>query len=368
MAYGGDLEANTAVDLMVGPFLDSTDGDTEETGLTITQAEVRLSKNGGNTAQKNEATSLVHDELGNYVCKLDATDTNAEGILTLMIHESGSLSIKMDYTVLSQAAYISKYTAKDAGFMDINIKTIGRADAQETEADNLETATANYSATRGLTGTAVPAAAADAIGGLPISDAGGLDLDTQLATTDQIGAAGAGLTAINLPNQTMDIIGSITGNLSGSVGSVTGAVGSVAGNVDGSVGSVTGHTNQTGDNFAIVNGSAGLVAINTDVEAILVDTGEIGTAGAGLTDITVNAASVTAIWAKAMSDLAQGAPSATASVLTAINYLYESWRNKTETTATRITIFKDDAATELVRSTISDDATTFTKGEIVTGA
>ena len=45
----------------------------------------------------------------------------------------------------------------------------------------------------------------------------------------RIGVAGAGLTAIDLPNQTMDITGNITGNLSGSVGSVTGAVGSVTG-------------------------------------------------------------------------------------------------------------------------------------------
>ena len=37
-----------------------------------------------------------------------------------------------------------------------------------------------YSATRGLAGTALPAAAADAMGGLPISDAGGLDLDAKI--------------------------------------------------------------------------------------------------------------------------------------------------------------------------------------------
>lgn len=123
MAYGGDLQANTAVDLMVGPFVDEDNGKTAETSLTITQAEVRLSKNGANMAQKNEATSLTHDELGNYVCKLNTTDTNAEGILTLMIHESGALPIKMDYTVLSQAAYISKYTAKDTGYIDVNVKT-----------------------------------------------------------------------------------------------------------------------------------------------------------------------------------------------------------------------------------------------------
>lgn len=45
------------------------------------------------------------------------------------------------------------------------------------------------------------------------------DIETDTA---EIGAAGAGLTNINLPNQTMDIVGNITGNLSGSVGSVAG--------------------------------------------------------------------------------------------------------------------------------------------------
>lgn len=39
--------------------------------------------------------------------------------------------------------------------------------------------------------------------------------------TDDIGVAGAGLTNINLPDQTMNITGDITGSLSGSVGSVT---------------------------------------------------------------------------------------------------------------------------------------------------
>ena len=43
-----------------------------------------------------------------------------------------------------------------------------------------------YSATRGLVGTAVPDAVADAAGGLTISDAGGLDLDAILADTAEI--------------------------------------------------------------------------------------------------------------------------------------------------------------------------------------
>ena len=105
-----------------------------------------------------------------------------------------------------------------------------------------------------------------------------------------------------------------------------------------------------------------------DLAAILVDTGEIGTAGVGLTNITINAASVTAVWAKAMSDLAQGAPSATASVLTALNYLYEAWRNKTTATATLITVMKDDGTTALVKATIGDVTGTFTKAEMISGA
>ena len=46
-----------------------------------------------------------------------------------------------------------------------------------------------YSTTRGLAGTALPDAAADAAGGLPISDAGGLDLDAKLANTNEVTAA-----------------------------------------------------------------------------------------------------------------------------------------------------------------------------------
>jgi len=99
------LKQSTAVDVIVGPFVDETDGKTAETALTITQAEVRLSKNGGNMAQKNEATSLVHDELGYYDCNLDATDTNTLGRLQLMIHESGALPVYHEYMVVTANVY-----------------------------------------------------------------------------------------------------------------------------------------------------------------------------------------------------------------------------------------------------------------------
>lgn len=48
------------------------------------------------------------------------------------------------------------------------------------------------SPTRGTAGTALPNAAADAPNGLPISDAGGLDLDAKLANTNEVTAARMG--------------------------------------------------------------------------------------------------------------------------------------------------------------------------------
>jgi hypothetical protein len=70
-----------------------------------------------------------------------------------------------------------------------------------------------------------------------------------------------------------------------------------------------------------------------------------------------------AVWATAMVDIPAGAPSATCSVLIAINYIYESWRNKTETIANEISVYRDDGSTKLVESDTNYNGVTFTKGE-----
>lgn len=57
--------------------------------------------------------------------------------------------------------------------------------------------------------------------------------------------------------------------------------------VSGSVGSLVGHTVQSGDTYALASGATGFAAIDTVVDAILVDTAEIGIAGAGLTNINL---------------------------------------------------------------------------------
>lgn len=194
-----DLRANTAVDVLIGPFVDSTDGNTTEDGLTLAQADIKLSKLGQALTQKNDNTTAAFDDDGYYNCELDGTDTNTEGQLVLIVHEAGALPVRHEFNVMAEAAWDSHYAAKDDGFMDVNIKTVGRTDTQETEANNLESACSNYSVTRGLTGTALPAAAADAAGGVPVSDAGGLDMDA-MAISDILNVQPLIPVAIDLAN------------------------------------------------------------------------------------------------------------------------------------------------------------------------
>lgn len=98
----------------------------------------------------------------------------------------------------------------------------------------------------------------------------GTDIDAILVDTAEIGAAGAGLTAIpkvgSVTGNVGGSVGSVVGNVGGSVGSVVGGVGatvtvgtvaSVSGNVGGSVGSVVG--NVGGSVASVVGGVGGSV-------------------------------------------------------------------------------------------------------------
>jgi hypothetical protein len=126
------LKQSTAVTLKIGPFLDETDGKTAETGLTIAQADVRLSKNGANIAQKNEATTCTHDELGIYGCPIDTTDTATLGRLQLFIHESGALPVWHEFMVVPANVWDSFF---GADMLNVDVHAI---DDDETAANNLE--------------------------------------------------------------------------------------------------------------------------------------------------------------------------------------------------------------------------------------
>ena len=126
MAFQGFLKQSTAVDILLGPFLDETDGKTAEAGLTISQADVKLSKNGQALAQKADVTACAADGSdGYYNCELDATDTNTVGQLTVVVHESGALPVRLDYHIVEEAVYDAMYGASAAGPLQGNTAQTG---------------------------------------------------------------------------------------------------------------------------------------------------------------------------------------------------------------------------------------------------
>jgi hypothetical protein len=147
---------------------------------------------------------------------------------------------------------------------------------------------------------------------------------------DGIRAVGSGAgTDIDAPV----IAGAVT-----SVGSVTGSVG---GSVAGSVASVTGNV---GGN---VTGSVGSLAAQakTDVNAEVLDVINTDT----------------------FAEPGQEAPGTTISLARKIGYLYKAFRNRLTQTATEMNLYNDDATTVAQKSTVSDNGTTYDRGEIGSG-
>ena len=129
------LKQSTAATVKLGAFVDDSDGKTAETGLTISQADIRLSKNGGDFAQTNNATGATHDEFGYYDIPLDTTDTGTLGRLRVAVSESGALPVWQDFLVVTANVYD---TLCSTDTFDVNVTAIATdavsADALKTDA------------------------------------------------------------------------------------------------------------------------------------------------------------------------------------------------------------------------------------------
>lgn len=99
------LRQSTSQIIRFGPFLDSTDGVTPETSLTIAQADMQLSKDGAAFAQKNASGNATHDTDGWYSTTLNTTDTATAGVLEIQINVTGSLPVWKTYFILTATAY-----------------------------------------------------------------------------------------------------------------------------------------------------------------------------------------------------------------------------------------------------------------------
>jgi hypothetical protein len=218
------LKQSTAKTIKV--LMQSSTDASRQTGLSVAQADIRLSKDGADFAQTSNAAGGTHNENGYYSIPLSTTDTNTLGTLIVDVVKSGSLPTPMTFEVVTAAIY----DAFVAGSANLGVDVV-------------------------------------AISG----DAG---------AADNAEAAFDG-TGFNVGNGAI-VSASVTGNIGGSVASVVGAVGSVTGNVGGSVASVDGNVggsvgsvvgNVGGDVIGSVGalGAQAVVDVNGAVDSAIMD-------------------------------------------------------------------------------------------------
>ena len=209
--------------------------------------------------------------------------------------------------------------------------------------------------------TALPNAAADAAGGLPISDVGGLDLDAKLAATNEVTAARMAALTDWINGGRLDLL--------------LDAIPTTA---------MRGTDNAALASVATEVRLAELDAANlpTDVAAIpttamrgtdnVVLTGptkaEMDTAHALLaTPAQVNNEVVDVLKTDTVTLPGQAAPPLTPTFEEMVSWLYKVLRNRKTQTAAAWNLMADDETTVDAKATVSDNATTAIKQEIISG-
>lgn len=146
-------QSTASQEIPLGYFLDSADGNTEETGLTIANTDIKLWKTGATTLADKNSGGATHISNGIYYAVLDATDTDTLGSLVIFVHVAGALAIRLECVVLAANIYDSMIAASDnlqidlvqaggsvisqsGGLLNANVTQIS---GDSTAADNFET-------------------------------------------------------------------------------------------------------------------------------------------------------------------------------------------------------------------------------------
>ena len=308
-------EATAGQEVALGYFLDSTDGDTEETGLTIANTDIKLHKTGATTLANKNSGGATHISDGIYYTTLDATDTDTVGPMVIFIHVAGALTVKVGCNVLPANIFDSKYSTDK---LQVDVTQLGGVTQSATDLKDFVDAGYDPSAHK--------------VQGVVLVDTTTTNTDvrgTDGANTVVPDAAGVAPTAIEIRAE-MD---SNSTQLSAIVADTNElqADWTNGGRLDLILDIIAADT--TTDIPALI------AALQTDLDTLTDAAGEPG-------DI---------------------APPVSVSLVDKVAYLYKFARNKIETTATRIHVYDDAGTNKDHSSVISDDGTTFTRGEFEGG-
>ena len=121
------LRQSTATQrILLGIFVDSTDGNTEKTGLSIANTDIKLWKEGAIAEASKNSGGATHLGNGRYYTVLDAGDTDTPGKLEISVHVTGALAVRREYMVLPANVYDALVLGSD--YLDVSaIQLAGQA-------------------------------------------------------------------------------------------------------------------------------------------------------------------------------------------------------------------------------------------------
>lgn len=236
------LRQSTATAILIGSFIDDTDGKTPETALTVASIDVDLYKQSDThpltktditPAASGSSNDMAHVANGWYSLELTTSNTDTVGRCVITANISGALPVWHEFMVLPTLIYDSLIGGSDK--LQVHVDEITNnlitAAAIATGAIDADAIADNAIDAGAIADGAIDAAtfAAGAINAAAIAtDA--IDAD---AIAD--GAITPGVFAANAITNAAVADDVVVGSVAGAVGSVTGNVG---GNVIGSVGSL----------------------------------------------------------------------------------------------------------------------------------
>ena len=384
-----ELRQSTAVNVMLGPFVDDTDGKTTEEALTLSQADLQLSKNGGTAAQKNDTNSATHRYGGNYSVPLNATDTNTLGCLELMCKESGALPVRRSFMVVTQNYWDSKYgtdklqvdVTQIAGVAQTGNDVGADVDAILADTDELQTNQGNW-----VTATTV---ALNAQGKADVN----AEVDAALADYDPPTKAELDAAESNIRGADSDTLKTISDQVDGlndpSASAIADAVWDEA-IADHTTGTSFGGKNQKvvpSETLADYKADVSSLAVEANVEThvtnslnsydpptrteLTSDKDEIITEIDTLNDLSaadVNAEVCDVLKTDTSGEPAQGAPAETASIEAKVAWLYKLARNKITNDGTDIKVYNDAGTVVDHKASVSESGGTVTRAKFGAGA
>jgi hypothetical protein len=121
-------QSTAGQEIPLGPFVDAGDAVTSETGLTITNTDIKLFKTGATALVSKNSAGATHMADGDFYAVLDATDTNTLGPMRVRCYMGGALRVWLDCEVLTPQEYDARFGA--AGY--VNMEAAGVREFRQT--------------------------------------------------------------------------------------------------------------------------------------------------------------------------------------------------------------------------------------------